>query len=124
MARCMSLDLYKYEVLTHRNNIIQQLVQYQHPESNSTTPIHFSPNHSFNQYSLSFDQIMQYITIISALFAAVAITQPTSAPASRVIAARGITDLKDAAKSLLDSKSDGGCEVLSKSSSLCSIIYN
>jgi hypothetical protein len=67
---------------------------------------------------------MQYITIISALFAAVAIAQPTAAPASHVIAARGITDLKDAAKSLLDSKSDGGCEVLSKSSSLYSIIYN
>lgn len=67
---------------------------------------------------------MQYITIISALFAAAAIAQPTTAPASQAIAARGITDLKDAAKSLLDSKSDGGCEVLSRSPSFSSIVYD
>ncbi|KAF2792282.1 hypothetical protein K505DRAFT_338813 [Melanomma pulvis-pyrius CBS 109.77] len=54
---------------------------------------------------------MQYITIISALFAAAAIAQPTAGH-SNVIATRGISDLKDAAKGLLDSKADGGCEVL------------
>lgn len=85
------------------------------PTSSSSTSLSIT-SHSVIHFKPTFFQstiIMQYFTIISALFAAAAIAQPTAGH-SNVIATRGLSDLKDAAKGLLDNKADGGCEVLSK----------